>query len=144
MVVVVLVYQLEVLDAGLVDTAIEVEHECLHLCFSKNMSEKGQNFLLTFVPLGRLVKEEHDSFCVINLELLLYRLVFLYKIEKVENIGCFTYISRAPDCLVSIHVDHGEEDFHATRALRPQNVCLVLYDTMLAAHRLRRPCLFRV
>ena len=84
MVVVVLVYQLEVLDAGLVDTAIEVEHECLHLCFSKNMSEKGQIFLLTFVPLGRLVKEEHDSFCVINLELLLYRLVFLYKIEKVE------------------------------------------------------------
>lgn len=113
MVVVVLVYQLEVLDAGLVDSAIEVEHECLHL----------------FVPLGRLVKEEHDSFCVINLELLLYRLVF---------------ISRAPDCLVSIHVDHGEEDFHATRALRPQNVRLVLYDTMLAAHRLRRPCLFRV
>ena len=42
MVVVVLVYQLEVLDAGLVDTAIEVEHECLHLCFSKNMSEKGR------------------------------------------------------------------------------------------------------
>ena len=32
---------------------------------------------LTFVPLGWLVKEEHDLLCVINLELLLYRLVFL-------------------------------------------------------------------
>ena len=32
---------------------------------------------LTFVPLWRLVKEEHDAFCVIYLKLLLNRLVFL-------------------------------------------------------------------
>ena len=34
---------------------------------------------LTFVPLWRLVKEEHDAFCVIYLKLLLNRLVFLHK-----------------------------------------------------------------
>jgi len=61
MVVVVLVYQLKVLDTGLVDSAIEVEYEGLDL----------------FVPFGWLIEEEHDSFCVINLELLLNRLIFI-------------------------------------------------------------------
>ena len=32
---------------------------------------------LTFIPLRRLVEEEHNLLCVINLELLLDRLVFL-------------------------------------------------------------------
>ena len=39
---------------------------------------------LTFVPLGWLVKEEHDPLRVINLKLLLYRLVFLFAEEKVQ------------------------------------------------------------
>jgi len=56
MVVVVLVYQLKVLDRGLVDSSIKIEDESLHL----------------FVPLGWLVEEEHNSLSVIDLELFLY------------------------------------------------------------------------
>lgn len=61
MVVVVLVYQLKVLHGRLVYTAIEIQHERLHL----------------FVPLGWLVKEKHNPLCIINLKLLLYRLIFI-------------------------------------------------------------------
>ena len=32
---------------------------------------------LTFVPLRGLIKEKHDVLCIIDLELLLYCLVFL-------------------------------------------------------------------
>lgn len=61
MVVVVLVYQLEILYGGLIHTPVEVEHKCLHL----------------LVPLGRLVEEEHDVFRVINFELLLDRVFII-------------------------------------------------------------------
>ena len=54
-IVVVFVYQLKVFDTCFIYTAIEIEHERLHL----------------LVPLWRLVKEEHDPLCVINLKLLL-------------------------------------------------------------------------
>lgn len=60
-VVVVLVNQLEVFNGRLVDAAVEVEHERLHL----------------FIPLGRLVEEKHYIFIVVLLELLLDRHVRL-------------------------------------------------------------------
>lgn len=67
-VVVVLVYQLKVFNAGFIHSAIEIEHEGLNL----------------FIPLRRLVKEEHDPFCVINLKLFLECLVLLsYNNEKI-------------------------------------------------------------
>lgn len=55
MVVVVLIDQLEVFNRRLVDTPIKVEHKRLNL----------------FIPLRRFVKEEHYSFRVVLLELLL-------------------------------------------------------------------------
>ena len=41
-VVVVLVYQLKVFYARLVDSPVEVQHERLHLCNAKTLSEKGK------------------------------------------------------------------------------------------------------
>jgi hypothetical protein len=55
LVVVVLIDQLEVLDRGLVDSAIEVEHKGLD----------------RFVPLGRLVEEKHNVLSVVLFKLLL-------------------------------------------------------------------------
>ena len=60
-IVIVFVYQLKVLHTRLINSPIEVEDEGLNL----------------FIPLWRLVKEEHDPLCVINLKLLLDCLVFL-------------------------------------------------------------------
>lgn len=77
MVVVVLVYQLKVFHGRFVYATIEIQHERLHLCDRIRVSKLLG--VLTFVPLGWLVKEEHDPLCVINLKLFLYGLVFLSK-----------------------------------------------------------------
>jgi len=58
MVVVVFVYQLEVLDGGFVNAAVEIQHKGLHL----------------FIPLWWLVEEEHNVFGVVDLKLFLYRM----------------------------------------------------------------------
>jgi len=60
-IVVVLVDKLKVLHARLVHASVEIQHKSLDL----------------FVPFGWLIKEEHDSFCVIDLKLLLYCLIFI-------------------------------------------------------------------
>ena len=85
MVVVVLVYQLEVLDAGLVDSAIEVEHECLHLCFSKNMSEKGQNFYLHSFHLGGLLKKNMIRSVLLILNCSCIAWFFCTKLKKLKT-----------------------------------------------------------
>ena len=68
-VVVVLVNQLEVLDARLVNPTIKIEHKRLHL----------------FIPLRRLIEEEHDSLCIINLELFSYLLARLIVVSKQKT-----------------------------------------------------------
>jgi hypothetical protein len=67
LVVVVLIYQLEVLDRGLVDSAIKVEHEGLDSYEKRIRIFKT----LTFVPLGRLVEEKHYVLGVVLFKLLL-------------------------------------------------------------------------
>lgn len=59
MVVVVLVYQLEVLDACLVHTPVEIQYKRLHL----------------FVPLRGLIEEKHNFLHIVLFELLLNRVV---------------------------------------------------------------------
>ena len=66
-VVVVLVYQLKILHACLVDPPVEVEHEGLHL----------------LIPLGGLVEEEHYVLRVILPELLANRLVRLHTSQSI-------------------------------------------------------------
>lgn len=65
-VVVVLVYQLEVLDARLVYAPVEIQNERLHL----------------FVPFGRLIEEKHDLLHVVLLELLLNRVVGVLRVPN--------------------------------------------------------------
>jgi len=75
-IVVVLVYQLEVLHAGLVHSPIKIQYESLHLY---RKSKNSDCAILTLIPLGRLVEEEHDIFDVAYLKLLLDRMLSLKK-----------------------------------------------------------------
>lgn len=59
LVVVVLIDHLEVLDTSLVDSTVEVEHECLYL----------------LIPFGRFIEEEYHVTCLVCFELALNLLV---------------------------------------------------------------------
>ena len=76
MIVIVFVYQLKVFDTCFIYTPVEIKYKGLDL----------------FVPLWRLVKEEHDSFRIVYLKLLLNRLIFLKQtlIIKKELKGLLT------------------------------------------------------
>lgn len=87
LIIVVLVYQLEVLDAGLVDTPVEIEHEGLHL----------------FVPLRRFVEKEHDVFRVIIIEFALDRVRVLLRVR--------------PEKFLPVAIYHWQQHFHSSWAL---------------------------
>jgi hypothetical protein len=72
-IVVVLVYQLEILDTGFVHSPVEIQYERLHLY------KKGKKLgaILTLVPLRRLIEEEHHMLDVTDLKLLLDRMLRL-------------------------------------------------------------------
>ena len=73
---------------------------------------------LTFVPLGWLIKEEHYSFGVILLELLLQRLIG---------------VSWLPNCLLTCHLNVGEKYFHAARAFRAKYIGFILNYAVLCS-----------
>lgn len=91
MVVVVLVYQLEVLDASLVHAAVEIKNERLHL----------------FVPLRRLVEEKHNLFDVVLLKLLLNRVVRILRVPRLLR-GLVRHIGQkhfhAPRSFTAKHI----------------------------------------
>lgn len=67
MVIVVFVYQLEVLNGGLVHAAIEIQYKGLHL----------------LVPLGRFVEEKHDVLRVVDFKLLLDCVLIVLRAPQV-------------------------------------------------------------
>ena len=69
LVVVVFINQLEVLHRGFVYSAIKIEYEGLDSCTQRE--EVKFIKVLTFVPLRRLIKEEHYIFSVVLFKLLL-------------------------------------------------------------------------
>ena len=84
---------------------------------------------LTFVPLRWLIKEEHDSFGVILLELLLQRLIG---------------VSWLPHCLLTSHLYVWEKDFHATRTFRTKYIGFILNHSVLCSDLISRLCLVGV
>lgn len=112
-VIIILVYKLEVFDWCFVHASIKIKHESLYL----------------FVPLGRLVEEEHDSLCVVNLKLLLKWLIF---------------VGRLPGGLLCVYVNHWQKYLHSTRTFGTQHVCLILDHTVLFSYLVRSLSLFRI
>ena len=103
LVVVIFIDQLEVLHRGFVYSAVKIEYEGLDSCTQR----KGIRLMrvLTFVPLRRLIKEEHYIFSVILFKLLL---------DSVIAIRRFPH--ELP--LVSIYVR--QEYLHSPRPLGSQ------------------------
>jgi hypothetical protein len=82
-IVVVLVYQLEILDTGFVHSPVEIQYERLHLC----KKSKKLGAILTLVPLRRLIEEEHHMLDVTDLKLLLDRMLRLKKCAHIKEMN---------------------------------------------------------
>jgi len=95
-IVVVLVYELKILDGCLVNPSIEIENESLHLWESNNKSghKKG---VLTLVPLRWLIEEKHYAFGVIYFKLFLDCLVFLLT-EKSHKVSHQIHVQCMHQC----------------------------------------------
>lgn len=78
--------------------------------------------VLTLIPLGRLVEEEHDILNVVDLELLLDSVFILNQRVSLR----LAYIRRSPHMLVALQVHIRQENLHAPRTLTPQHVGFVL------------------
>ena len=105
---------MEVLDASLVHSTVEVQDEGLDL----------------LVPLGRLVEEENHIARLIVVE---------FALNLIARV-----LSVIPDKLLAIAVDHREEDLHAAGAFRAKHVGLVLDYSILPAALLIRGSNLRV
>lgn len=91
MIVIVFVYQLKVLDTCFVYTSIKVKYKRLYLYKNLIIILKW----LTFIPLRWFIKEKHNIFSIIDLELFLNWVFILNQI--------FIFYSNLHQ-LVSIHV----------------------------------------
>lgn len=86
-------------------------------------------YILTLVPLGRLVEEEHYVFRVVYLKLLLDS-VFILNANSNSN-QSNTYISWAPRMLLALQIHIWKQDLHPAGSFASQHVRLVLYNALL-------------
>jgi len=98
--VVVLVYELKVLDTGLVDAPVEVQDEGLHL----------------LVPLGRFIEEEHKIFGLVGRKLSLYRVSFDFRV--------------GPEVFLAISTDHRHENLHSSGTFATKYICFILHHSV--------------